>query len=68
MSSLRLVVCSLGASSARHLAACVRGSPSLSSIELQMNGLTSYGRDYDGVLALAAALGESPSVTFVDLR
>ena len=68
LESLRLVACGLGSQSARGLATCVRACTKLAGLELQMNGLTSYGRDYDGVLALAAALGESTSVTFVDLR
>ena len=68
LESLRLVACGLGSQSARGLATCVRACTKLAGLELQMNGLTSYGRDYDGVLELAAALGESTSVTFVDLR
>lgn len=68
LESLRLVACSLGSQSARGLAGVVRAASSLSCLEVQMNGLTSYGRDYDGVLELAAALGESASATYIDLR
>ena len=68
LASLRLVACSLGSQSARALAEVVRQVPSLTEVEVQMNGLTSYGRDYEGVLSLAAALGESSSLTSVDLR
>jgi hypothetical protein len=67
MASIGMANCSLGVEGAKIVAEMAAVSKSLTSINLQENRLTDYGKDYTGVNALADAISVSKSLTSINL-